>query len=86
MFRYLSEVFVTDESFSGKGGGTTAACPDGIICIAVLIIIDCLTSQEAPATSSLTVPLTELVEIFIRNIYHKQKIDKVLQSSFYTPC
>jgi len=33
--RYLSEVFVTAESFSENGGGTTAAaCPDGIICIA----------------------------------------------------
>ena len=39
MFRYLSEVFVTDESFSEKAGGTTAACPDGIICIAVFTII-----------------------------------------------
>ena len=39
LFRYLSEVFVTDESFSENGGGTTVACPDGIICIAVLIII-----------------------------------------------
>merc|ERR550519_1226946 len=32
--RYLSEVFVTEESFSENGGGNTAACPDGIICIA----------------------------------------------------
>ena len=35
LLRYLSEVFVADE-ISESVEGTTAPCPDGIICIAVL--------------------------------------------------
>ena len=52
--RYLSEVFMTD---NGDNGGTTVACPDGIICNGVISITITITTPTPSSSPSPSPPM-----------------------------
>ena len=62
--RYLSEVFMTD---NGDNGGTTVACPDGIICNGVIIITITIITNTS-ITIVITITITTITIITTVNL------------------